>query len=158
MKVRVWNEVGRAEMLNCVRLSLNSLAGVDFAMPVSVWFPTNLSSGILPEITKQESPTLKHAISKSLLTLNHPLEKTVVHKSQMTDTNGESQMYIVGAPKIPAVLYQKKSIKIEKQANVVVGIKLKAGPDKDLGTNVIDTVGACDDSSWWNTRSSFTEL
>ena len=43
--------------------------------------------------------------------------------------------------KIPAVLYQKKSIKIEKQANVVVGIKLKAGPDKDLGTNVIDLLG-----------------
>ncbi len=35
MKVRIWNKVGRAEMLNCVRLSLNSLAGVDFAMPVS---------------------------------------------------------------------------------------------------------------------------
>jgi hypothetical protein len=59
----------------------------------------------------------------------------------MTDGNGESKMYLVGAPKIPAVVYQKKPIEIEKEAKIVVGLRLKAGPNKDLGTNTIDLMG-----------------
>ena len=98
MKVRVWNEVGRAEMLNCVRLSLNSLAGVDFAMPVSgpvsnkpvEW---HFAGDNETRVTNSETRNIQKFVD-----FESPAGKDRSPQSQMTDTNGESQMYIVGAP------------------------------------------------------------
>ena len=139
MKVRIWNEVGKLEMLNCVRKYLNTFAGLDMAMPIDgplahksvEW---HFAGDSQTRVNNSEKRNLDKFVD-----LESPSGKDRSPQKQETDANGESQMYIVGAPKIPAVVYQKNSIKIEKQANVVVGITLKS--DKDVGQNTIDLMG-----------------
>jgi len=141
MRVRIWNEVGKLEMLNCVRKYINTFAGLDMAMPIAgpvskkavEWhFAGENETRVNDSDTRN---TDKFAQFES------PPGENRDPKSQVTDSQGISKMYLVGAPKVPALVYQKKPPEIKREANIVVGIRLKSGPDKDPGTNGVDAGG-----------------
>lgn len=139
MVARVWSEVGKKEMLNCVRPLLNVATGLDFNLP---------TDGPLADVAVEwhfagENETRVNNAE------NRNTQKFVVFESakgadknpqkQVTDNLGLSQMWLVGAPKIPAVVYQKNPMKIEKKAEVLVGVTLKSS--KDFIQNWIDIGG-----------------
>ena len=146
MKARIWNEVGKLEMLNCVRKYINTFAGVDFAMPIDG--PASHKS-VEWHFAGDNQTSVNNADSRNtqkFVVFESPAGKDRSPQKQVTDYNGVSEMYLVGAAKIPAVVYQKNPVKIEKKANVLVGITLKSA--KDVGTNVIDFMGLVNDSPW----------
>src|SRR5207248_7426053 len=113
MKAKFWNEVGRKQMLNCVRLALNASTGLDFSLP---------TDGPL-----EEKAVDWHFAGDNEIRVNDAgtrnTEKFVSFKApngkrpqdQVTEKGGISEMNLVGMPKIPAVVYFK-SMEVEKQA------------------------------------------
>ncbi len=139
MKARIWSEVGKKEMLNCLRPLVNATTGLDFNMP---------SEGPLGNVAVEW-----HFAGDNEIRVNDAgtrnLHNFVVFQSpdgtnknqlkQVTDDDGISTMWLVGTPKIPAVVYQKNPLKVEKQADVVVGVTLKSA--KDGKQNWLDILG-----------------
>ncbi len=139
MVARVWSEVGKTEMLNCVRPLINAATGLDFNLP---------TNGPLADVAIEwnfegENQTrVNDAATRNT-------EKFVVFETekgapanpqkQVTNNLGLSKMWLVGAPKIPAVAYQTNPIKIEKKAEVLVAVTLKSA--KDVKQNLIDFLG-----------------
>jgi hypothetical protein len=136
MKARFWTEVGRKQMLNCVRLALNTATGLDFSMPTDgplsdkavEW---HFAGGNETRVNDASTRSTQKFVSFESLDGNAP-------QNQVTDESGISKMNLVGAPKIPAVVYFK-SMEVQKQADVVVGITLKSA--KDVKQNLIDIIG-----------------
>lgn len=137
MKARFWSEVGHKQMLNCVRLKLIVYAGLDFALP---------TDGPLSEKAVEW-----HFAGDNETRVNDPgtrnLDKFVTFESpgtdrdpedQVTNEEGISEMYLVGASKIPSVALSRAML-VEKQANVLVGIRLKSS--KNVKQNLIDIGG-----------------
>ena len=139
MVARVWQEVGRKEMLNCVRPLLNASTGLEFHLP---------TDGPLADVAIEW-----HFVGDNEIRVNNAdtrnFENFVAFKSfdgadanpqkQVTDNLGLSKMWLVGAPKIPAVVYQKDPMKVIKQAEVEVGVTFKSS--KDFIQNWIDIGG-----------------
>lgn len=136
---RIWQEVGKKEMLNCVRPLINVATGLDFNLP---------TDGPLGDVAVEW-----HFAGDNEIRVNNPdtrnLQNFVAFKSpdgantnpqkQVTDNLGLSKMWLVGTPKVPAVVYQKNPIKIEKKAEVLVGVTFKSS--KDFIQNWIDIGG-----------------
>ncbi len=125
---KIWSEVGKKQLLNCSRTALNIATGLDFNLPsegpvadtVVGW---DFASDKEAKFVRFESPPGKD---------RNPLR-------QVTDNNGISQMWLVGASKIPAVVYQKNPKKVTKTATVLLSVTLKSS--KDFIQNWIDIGG-----------------
>ena len=139
LKARVWSEVGDVEALNCLRPTLNLLTGLDFNLP---------SDGPIADVAAEwhfagdneinvNNPETRNL--QSFVAFESPQGKNENPQKQVTDENGVSQMWLVGTPKIPAVVYQKDPMKVEKEAKVLIGITLKSA--KDFVQNWIDIGG-----------------
>lgn len=131
MTARVWADVGNLSYLNCVRLALNASSGLDFSMP---------NDGPLSD--RDISWELKGAASfagqgssktgkfDNFVNLKAP--EDVVQRDpmkQITDSNGQSKMRLVGAPKIPSVL-NKPVVPVNKRAGIAVSVSFKSSRDK----------------------------
>lgn len=145
MIARVWNEVSDLELLNCLRPAYNLVTGLDFNLPTSgplsdvaiEWLfegdneirvidaaTQNLQSFVAFEAPSRDSPVTERNSNPS---------------RQVTDEKGLSKMWLVGLPKVPAVVYQKKPMEVAKEAKVLVRVTLKSA--KDFTQNWID-IGA----------------
>ncbi len=139
MVARVWSEVGKTEMLNCVRPLINAATGLDFNLP---------TTGPLADVAIEwnfegdNQTRVNDAATRNT-------EKFVVFEAekgapanpqkQVTNNLGLSKMWLVGAPKIPAVVYQTNPMKVEKKAEVLVAVTFKSA--KDVKQNLIDFLG-----------------
>lgn len=146
MKATFRSEVGRKQMLNCVRLALVASTGLDFSMPTDGPLAEKAVEWHFAEDYDYHLPGLNEPIAANLIKSNsekfvsfETLGKNKNPADQVTDEEGVSEMYIVGAPKIPAVVYQRKSREVAKEAKIGVSITLKSA--KDVRQNVIDILG-----------------
>ena len=139
MTARIWSEVGKLETLNCLRPLVNAATGLDFNMP---------SSGPLGNVAVEwhfagdNEIRVNDAATRNLqnfVVFQAPDGANRNQLKQVTDDDGISKMWLVGTPKIPAVVYQKDPLRIEKQADVVVGVTLKSA--KDGKQNWLDILG-----------------
>ena len=139
MKARIWSEVGKKEMLNCLRPILNAATGLDFNFP---------SDGPVSDVAVEwrfagdNETRVNNADTRNFqkfVFFQPPAGKDRDPQKQVTDGNGISEMYLVGSPKIPAVVYQTNPMKVEKKANVLVGVTLKSA--KDFTQNWVDIGG-----------------
>jgi hypothetical protein len=132
MVARIWQEVGRKEMLNCVRPLLNLATGLDFNLP---------TDGPLGDVAVEWHFAGDNETNlKKFVNFESPSGTDTNPRKQVTDNLGLSKMWLVGAPKIPAVAYQKNPMEIEKKAEVLVGVTFKSS--KDFIQNWIDIGGA----------------
>ena len=140
MVARVWQEVGRKEMLNCVRPLLNVATGLDFNLPTDgplgdVAIEWHFAGDNEIRVNNADTRNLQNFVA-----FKSPDGTDANPQKQVTDNLGLSKMWLFGAPKIPAVVYQKKPMEIEKKAEVFVGVTLKSS--KDFIQNWIDIGGA----------------
>jgi hypothetical protein len=131
MKARIWSEVGKKELLNCVRTYINTFTGLDFNLP---------SDGPLSETAVEWhfAGENENLVLKKYVVFESPEGKDRNPRLQITDENGISQMFLVGASKIPTV-EGKKTIDIPKKAIVIVGVTLKSA--NNISQNFIDIGG-----------------
>lgn len=139
MKARIWNEVGKIQMLNCVRAAINAATGLDFNLPTdgpagNVSIEWHFAGDNETSVNSAETRNLQ-----KFVIFESPQGADPNPQKQVTDDDGISTMYLVGAPKVPAVVYQKNPIKVEKEANVLVGVTLKSA--KDVKQNALDLLG-----------------
>ncbi|MGZ8558729.1 MAG: hypothetical protein ACXWWC_10360, partial [Chitinophagaceae bacterium] len=139
MVARVWQEVGRKEMLNCVRPLLNVATGLDFNLPTDgplgdVAIEWHFAGDNEIRVNNADTRNLQNFVA-----FKSPDGGDTNPQKQVTDNLGLSKMWLVGAPKIPAVVYQKNPMEIEKKAEVFVGVTLKSS--KDFIQNWIDIGG-----------------
>ncbi len=129
MTAKVWSEVGKKQLLNCYRTAANIATGLDFNLP---------SDGPLADTAiGWNFASRKEA---EFVFLDPPQDQDDIPLTQLTDSKGISQMYLVGQSKIPAVVYLKNPKKVTKTANVWVFVTLKSS--KDFIQNWIDIGGA----------------
>lgn len=130
MTARIRSEVGKKQLLNCVRPALNIATGLDFNLPT-------------------EGPVGDTAIGwqfvdpkkdNKFVGLESPPGKNKNPLVQVTDKEGVSQMWLVGAPKYQPAANVKNIKKVTKTANVWVSVTLKSS--KDFIQNWIDIGGA----------------
>lgn len=140
MTARIWSEVGKKELLNCLRPAINIATGLDFDLPVDG--PVG-DTAIEWHFAGENETRVNNAGTRNLkkfVVFESPLGKNRDPEKQLTDNNGISQMLLVGAAKIPAVAYQKNPKKVTKTAHVLVGVTLKSS--KDFAQNLIDIGGS----------------
>lgn len=130
MIARIWTEVGKKEQLNCLRPIINLATGLDFNLP---------SEGPLGDVAiewrfegENVGPHPFVAFKADEGVQSDPLR-------QVTNNLGLSRMWLVGSPKIPAVVYQKNPMEVQRKADVLVGVTLKSA--KDVRQNLIDILG-----------------
>jgi hypothetical protein len=140
MTARVWAEVGNLQVLNCVRLALNTASGLDFNMPSDGplsdrdigWYITGDSSFY----GQGSSKTGKFDNFVNLEAPDGVAERNP--QKQISDDNGESKMNLVGGPKIPTVI-NKPVVPVRKKAGVMISVALKSPRDK--AQNALDIGG-----------------
>lgn len=138
MKARIWTEVGRKQTLNCVRLAINIATSLDFNLPTEgPVSDTAVEWHFAGDNETRVNNSNTRNVEKFVL-FESPGGKDRDPQKQVTDKDGISTMYLVGAPKIPAVVYFK-AMTVEKKANVLVGVTLKSA--KDFAQNWIDIGG-----------------
>jgi hypothetical protein len=131
MTAKIWSEVGKKQMVNCVRTAANIATGLDFNLP---------SDGPVAD-TAVGWQFVDPKKDNKFVGLESPQGKNKHPLVQVTDKEGVSQMWLVGAPKYqPAVADLKKLKKVTKTANVRVSVTLKSS--KDFVQNWIDIGGA----------------
>ena len=142
MTARLWSEVGQKEVLNCVRPFINAFTGLDFKLPID---------GPLADVAVEwhfagdDDTRVNNAGTRNLkpfVLFESPQGADRNREKQVTDDQGVSKMWLVGAAKIPAVAYLKHPNEVRKTANVVVGVTHKSAKDVlqnffDIGAAVI---------------------
>ena len=139
MTAKVWAEVGNLQVLNCVRLALNTASGLDFNMPSDGplgdrdigWYMTGDSS-----FAGQGSS--KSGKFDNFVNFEAPDGAPRNPQKQISNDNGESKMNLVGGPKIPTVI-NKPVVPIRKKAGVMISVALKSPRDK--AQNALDIGG-----------------
>lgn len=140
MTARVWAEVGNLQMLNCVRLALNLSSGLDFNMPSDgPLSDRDISWEITGDSSFSGQGSSKTGVFDNFVNLKAPDNAPRDPMKQITNDNGESQMNIVGAPKIPMVI-NKPVVPVRKKAGVKIRVALKSPRDKVQ--NFLDIGGA----------------
>lgn len=140
MTARLWTEVGNKQFLNCVRLAMNTATGLDFSMPnEGPLAQRDVSWELTGAASFAGQGSSKSGKFDNFVNLKAPEGADRDPSKQISDDNGESQMNIVGAPKIPTVI-NKPVVPVRKKAKVKVSVALKA--KKDFEQNFIDLGGA----------------
>lgn len=128
MTATIRSEVGKKQIVNCFRTAINIATGLDFDVP---------SDGPMSDTAVIWE--LKNVLDTSkFVRLEAPQGKDRNPFKQATDAKGVSQMLLVGAPKIPAVV-KANPRKVPKTAHVGVSVTLKSA--KDFTQNWIDIGG-----------------
>lgn len=142
LTARLWNEVGNLETLNCLRPILNQATGLDFNLP---------SSGPLGDVAVEwhfdgdnqvrviETIMRDSNLEQPFVAFDAPTLHDRNPFKQVTDAEGISRMWVVGTPKVPAVVYQRRPMEVEKEALVSIWVTLKSS--KDFIQNWIDIGG-----------------
>lgn len=141
MTARFWTEVGNKSAINCARLAINTATGLDFSMPNDG--PLS-NKDVSWELTGASSFSGQGSSKTGRFDRFVVLEATEGSSSrnpmdQTTNDNGESQMNIVGAPKIPTVINQPV-VPVRKKATVKVAVSQKG--KRELAQNFLDLGGA----------------
>ena len=148
MTAKITMEVGHKQTLNCLRPLLNATTGLDFNFPTD-----GPVSGAAVEWhfagdndTRVNDPG---AINTAIFGPTQlGIEKFVVFESpagadknpqnQVTDNDGLTKMWLVGAAKIPEV-GSRGPVEVPKTAKVLVGVTLKSA--KNPGQQFVDIIG-----------------
>ncbi|GEM_PF-5509834 len=139
---RFWSEVGDLEALNCLRPTLNLMTGLDFNLPTggplkgadTDWrFEGDNATRVNDPSTRNTDAFVDFEIDKADRANGNSPDP---HK-QVTDDSGLSKMWLVGAPKVPAIL--SGPIDVPKKAQVYVTLTLKSA--KDWKQNAVDFSG-----------------
>lgn len=139
---RFWSEVGDVEALNCLRPTLNLMTGLDFNLPTSgplgdvatEWhFKGDNETRVNDASTRNTHAFVDFEIDKA----DRAKGNSPDPQKQVTDDLGLSKMWLVGKPKVPAIL--SGPVDVPKKAEVYVTLTLKSA--KDLKQNVVDFSG-----------------
>ncbi|NGZ10413.1 MAG: hypothetical protein CV088_13655 [Nitrospira sp. LK70] len=128
MTAKIWFDVGKKQIVNCFRTAINMTFGLDFSLP---------SEGPATDMAVEWEFANVQAEAK-FVWLEAPHGKDRNPFKQVTDNNGVSQMWLVGAPKMPPIVKNNPK-KITKTAHVRVSARLKSS--KDFLQNWIDIGG-----------------
>lgn len=139
---RFWSEVGDVEALNCLRPTLNLMTGLDFNLPTggplgdvaAEWrFKGDNDTRVNDAAARNTDAFVDFEIDKKdRANGNNPDPQ-----KQVTDDLGLTKMWLVGKPKVPAIL--SGPIDVPKKAEVYVTLTLKSA--KDFKQNVVDFSG-----------------
>ncbi|MEQ1603490.1 MAG: hypothetical protein ABL999_01325 [Pyrinomonadaceae bacterium] len=139
---RFWSEVGDVEALNCLRPTLNLMTGLDFNLPTggplgdvaAEWrFKGDNDTRVNDAATRNTDAFVDFEIDKA----DRAKGNNPDPQKQVTDDLGLTKMWLVGKPKVPAIL--SGPIDVPKKAEVYVTLTLKSA--KDFKQNVIDFSG-----------------
>ncbi len=147
MTATLREEVGQKQMLNCFRLQIIAYTGLDYSMPTDgplaekavEW---HFAGDNEIRVNNASTQNLEHFVffkapESDPGEAEHE-ERNADPQKQKTNKEGVTKMLLVGSPKIPVVI-ESTSMKVEKQADVLVGITLKSS--QDVQQNVIDILG-----------------
>lgn len=129
MTATIRMDVGKKQTVNCFRTAINVAFGLDFDVPNDGPLADAAITWEFPNVVEQSK----------LVWLEAPQGKDRNPFNQLTDNKGVSQMWLVGAPKMPPVA-KKNPKTITKTAHVRVSVRLKSS--KDFVQNWIDIGGA----------------
>lgn len=128
MTATIRMDVGKKQTVNCFRSAINVAFGLDFDVPNDGPLTDAAIMWEFPNVVEQSK----------LVWLEAPQGKDRNPFNQFTDNKGGSQMWLVGAPKVPPVV-KKNPKTITKTAHVRVSVRLKSS--KDFVQNWIDIGG-----------------
>lgn len=129
MTAAIRMDVGKKQTVNCFRTAINIAFGLDFDVPNDGPLADTAITWEFPNALEQSK----------LVWLEAPEGKNRNPFNQVTNNKGVSQMWLVGAPKLPPVV-KKNPKTITKTAHVRVSVRLKSS--KDFIQNWIDIGGA----------------
>lgn len=138
MVARLWSEVGKKEILNCLRPLLNTATGLDFNLP---------TEGPLGDVavewrfTGENETRVNDSATRNttkFVVFEAPKDADRNPLKQVSSGLGLSMMWLVGAAKIPT-LVNASPLPVDRKAEVLVGVTLKSA--KDVKQNTLDFLG-----------------